>query len=220
MVEYRRIQKAQAGPGPAAVDDNKTMKTCPCCKREVEDDSVYCGYCDKKQPYVEPEPEEHGLSEEEGRPAAPAGWRCGNCGEELEANFDACWKCGAQKPAPEALPAAPAEPESPLLAVRAGDRRLEVYPRKVLVLPAGREGSAYIEPCEIGIPDIVSIEFTNAKDGAVGSMTVNYAAAPADDPGNFVRMSEEVRFPAEAGPEMAEALEVIKRCRMDLDAGR
>jgi len=22
-------------------------------------------------------------------------WTCGSCGEEIEAGFDACWKCGA-----------------------------------------------------------------------------------------------------------------------------
>ena len=26
------------------------------------------------------------------------GWRCGQCGEQLEGQFTACWKCGAAKP--------------------------------------------------------------------------------------------------------------------------
>lgn len=26
------------------------------------------------------------------------GWRCGACGEQLEAQFTACWHCGAERP--------------------------------------------------------------------------------------------------------------------------
>jgi len=25
------------------------------------------------------------------------GWRCGGCSEEIDAQFDACWKCGADR---------------------------------------------------------------------------------------------------------------------------
>jgi hypothetical protein len=28
----------------------------------------------------------------------PASWRCAACGEQLEAQFDECWKCGARRP--------------------------------------------------------------------------------------------------------------------------
>ncbi|MBI2315787.1 MAG: DUF2007 domain-containing protein [Betaproteobacteria bacterium] len=27
-----------------------------------------------------------------------ASWRCSRCGEQLEAQFTACWRCGAEKP--------------------------------------------------------------------------------------------------------------------------
>ncbi|MGQ0722472.1 MAG: putative signal transducing protein [Candidatus Eiseniibacteriota bacterium] len=34
-------------------------------------------------------------------PAAPAGtWKCAACGEELEPQFDECWKCGARRSDP------------------------------------------------------------------------------------------------------------------------
>jgi hypothetical protein len=33
-------------------------------------------------------------------PAAPAEtWKCAACGEELELQFDECWKCGTHRPA-------------------------------------------------------------------------------------------------------------------------
>jgi putative signal transducing protein len=33
-----------------------------------------------------------------GRPAKPgAPWTCGRCGERLEAQFTACWRCGAAR---------------------------------------------------------------------------------------------------------------------------
>ena len=33
----------------------------------------------------------------------PAGepWACPQCGEHIEAQFDACWKCGEDRPAAE-----------------------------------------------------------------------------------------------------------------------
>ena len=31
-------------------------------------------------------------------PSDEANWRCPGCGEELEAQFDECWNCGAHKP--------------------------------------------------------------------------------------------------------------------------
>ena len=40
----------------------------------------------------------------EGFLATPAGgvteWSCAECGERLEAQFTACWRCGAQRPPP------------------------------------------------------------------------------------------------------------------------
>jgi hypothetical protein len=32
-------------------------------------------------------------------PPSGAPWRCGGCGEEVEAAFGACWSCGAERPA-------------------------------------------------------------------------------------------------------------------------
>ena len=32
-----------------------------------------------------------------GPPRPVAGWRCAACGEELEPQFDECWKCGARR---------------------------------------------------------------------------------------------------------------------------
>jgi hypothetical protein len=31
-------------------------------------------------------------------PSDAASWRCGVCGERLEAQFDVCWQCGAERP--------------------------------------------------------------------------------------------------------------------------
>jgi hypothetical protein len=31
-------------------------------------------------------------------PPAAGSWQCESCGEELEAQFDECWKCGAKRP--------------------------------------------------------------------------------------------------------------------------
>ncbi len=31
-------------------------------------------------------------------PAVGDAWRCGRCGEEVEAQFTACWSCGAERP--------------------------------------------------------------------------------------------------------------------------
>lgn len=196
------------------------MKICPYCKREIEDDSAFCGYCDKKQPYV---PEETGGEEEaagEETAAVPAGWRCGNCGEQLEDNFDTCWKCGAVKEsaADGQAGAAEGDADGPLLTVWGAGRRLEVSRDRVLITPeVSAGGAAYSSPCEILIKNIVSIEFTNATAAAMGRMDVNYSAAPADDPANAVSMDESVLFGAEANKDMAKALELIKERRAALD---
>ncbi len=31
-------------------------------------------------------------------PSSAPAWRCGACGEHLEAQFDVCWQCGARRP--------------------------------------------------------------------------------------------------------------------------
>lgn len=207
------------------------MKICPNCKRGIDDDSIYCGYCDAKLPYVpgeekdEAEPgEAAGAEDNAAAEAAPAAWRCENCGEQLEENFDTCWKCGSVRARDAEGPAADGADgaAAPLLAVWALDKRVEVYRDKVFIVPSGAPGvsgeAAYVPPCEIPIRDIVSIEFTNAEGAVTGSMAVNYTAAPPDDTADSARMSESVLFDAGADQEMAKALELIKRCRAELDA--
>lgn len=207
------------------------MKTCPNCKRGIDDDSVYCGYCNTKLPYV---PEEEKEEEETGEgagaeakaaaEAAPAVWRCENCGEQLEESFDTCWKCGSVRAKNAEGPAADGGDgaAAPLLAVWALDKRVEVYRDKVLIAPSGTPGAsgeaAYVPPCEILIKDIVSIEFTNAEGAVTGCMAVTYTAAQPDDTADVVSLSESVLFDAGADQEMAKAMELIKRCRADLDA--
>lgn len=200
------------------------MKICPRCKRSIEDDSAYCGYCAAKQTCV---PEEEGAQEAAGAPEAstpaPAVWLCAGCGERLEENFDTCWKCGTVREMDALPPSGGAEgPDEPLMTVWGLGRRVEVYQDKVMIAPSAppvtRGEAAYVSPCEILIRDIVSIEFTNAKDTVMGSMKVNYSAAPADDPSSLQSLEETVLFGAEAGPEMAKALELIKKCRADLES--
>ena len=36
-------------------------------------------------------------AQEEDKPAGPT-WKCSKCGEEVEDQFDECWKCGAERP--------------------------------------------------------------------------------------------------------------------------
>ena len=207
------------------------MKICPNCKRDIEDDSVYCGYCDAKFPYIPEEEKEKGNTGEAAgaednaaAEAAPAVRRCENCGEQLEENFDTCWKCGSVKARDAEGPAADGADgaAAPLLAVWALDKRVEVYRDRVLIVPSGAPGvsgeTAYVPPCEIPIKDIVSIEFTNAEGAVAGCMAVNYTAAPPDDTADVVSRSESALFDAGADQEMARALELIKRCRADLDA--
>lgn len=200
------------------------MKTCPNCKRGVEDDSVYCGYCDAKLPYI---PEAENSGQESGAAvnaagAPPAGWSCENCGEQLEPSFDTCWKCGAVRAKPAEVPDAAGGAAAALLTVWGRDKRLEVLPDKVLVLPSVAQGeagqAAYVPPCEIHIKNIVSIEFTNAKGSVTGGMTVNYTAAPPDDSMDAVHLSESVLFDAAANQEMAKALELIKQRSAVIDA--
>jgi len=204
------------------------MKICPNCKREIDDDSVFCGYCDAKLPY---DPEEEKAEAETGggagpaaAEAAPAAWRCENCGEQLEQNFDTCWNCGSVRVRTAESPAADGAEEAagPLLSVWGLDKRVEVYRDRVLLAPSaapGAEGeAAYVPPCEIFIKDIISVEFTNAEESVAGCMAVNYTAAPPDDPVNAVNMNESVLFNAGTDQEMRKALELIKRCRQDLDA--
>jgi len=201
------------------------MKTCPDCKRSIDDDSIYCGYCSTKQPYV---PEEEKAEEETGGDEAgeaPAAVRsCENCGEPLEPNFDTCWKCGAVMAGAGENPAAgAAEDEAgPVLTVWCLDKRLEVYRDRIFTAPAGTPDTtgeaAYVPPCEILIRNIVSIELTDAEGPVPGLMTVNFTAAPPDDAANAAAMSEYVSFNAGANQEMAKALGLIKQCRKDLDA--
>jgi len=200
------------------------MKICPNCKREIDDDSVYCGYCSAKQPYV-PEAEKDEAEPDDTEAAvkaAPVGWRCANCGEQLEANFDTCWKCGTVRARnAELQPGGEVDASVPILAVWGLDKRLEVYQEKVLVAPSGASGAsgqaAYVAPCEIPIKDIVSIELTSAESGT-GSMVVTYAAASPDDSADIVNMSESVSFNSGEDPEMSKALKMIKQCRAVLDA--
>ncbi|MDO8803123.1 MAG: zinc ribbon domain-containing protein [Elusimicrobiota bacterium] len=201
------------------------MKTCPNCKRSIEDDSVYCGYCSAKQPYV---PEEEKEEEETGggaaAEAATAVRRCENCGEQLEQNFDTCWKCGTVTAGDGESPAAGRAEDAagPVLTVWCLDKRLEVYRDRILTAPAPTPGTtgqaAYVSPCEILIKNIVSIEFTGAEGSIPGCMTVNYTAALPDDTVNVVNMSEYVSFNSGADQEMAKALALVKQCRKDLDA--
>ncbi len=199
------------------------MKVCPKCKRQIDDDSVYCGYCSAKQPYV---PEEEKDEEETGETTpvtAPAGWRCGNCGEQLEDNFDTCWKCGTVKARSVEVPAEAESGEAagPLLTAWGSDNRVDVYPEKVLITPsdaAGASGQAANGArCVIRIKDIVTIEFTSAKESGMGCMAVNFAAAPPDDITNIVYTTESVHFDALAEHEVKKVLELIKKCRADLD---
>jgi len=217
------------------------MKTCPNCGRSVEDDSVYCGYCDTKLPEVPeeeiagpgteagPEAEagpaaEGGADVKSGEAASDAG-RCEKCGEQMDPSFfDTCWNCGAVRagaagPAPAAGEEAAA---APLLTVFGQGKRLEVSPDKVLIVYTGDPGSpgqeGDVPRCEISIKSIVSIELTNAKEAAAGCMTVNFTAAPPDDLRHVMNMSESVPFDAAANQEMAKALELIKRRSAELDA--
>ncbi|MDD5208416.1 MAG: zinc ribbon domain-containing protein [Elusimicrobiales bacterium] len=201
------------------------MKTCPECKRGIDDDSIYCGYCSAKQPYV---PEEEKSEEETGGDAAaeavPAGRSCENCGEQLEPNFDTCWKCGTVMASEGESPAAGKDGDAgePLIAVCGLEKMLEVYRDKLLIAPQGVPGAsgeaAYVSPCEILIKNIVSIELTGAEEFVPGCMTVNFTTAPADDTANVVNMSEYVSFNLGADQEMAKALALVKQCRKDLDA--
>lgn len=34
-------------------------------------------------------------------PSSAPAWRCSACGENLEAQFDVCWQCGARRPEPD-----------------------------------------------------------------------------------------------------------------------
>ena len=205
------------------------MKICPNCKRDIEDDSVYCGYCDAKLPCVPEEEKDEaetgaGAEDNAAAEAAPAVRRCENCGEQLEENFDTCWKCGSVRARDAEGPAADGADgaAAPLLAVWALDKRVEVYRDRVLIVPSGAPGvsgeTAYVPPCEIPIKDIVSIEFTSAEGSVTGCMAVNYTAAPPDDTADVVSRSESALFDAGADQEMAKALELIKRCRADRDA--
>jgi hypothetical protein len=38
------------------------------------------------------------LLRELARPVGGPSWRCAQCGEELEPQFDTCWACGAPRP--------------------------------------------------------------------------------------------------------------------------
>jgi hypothetical protein len=207
------------------------MKTCPNCKRSIEDDSVHCGYCGKKLPYA-PEEEkdgeataqcEAGGDSEAAKKAPPACWRCEKCGEELEASFDTCWKCGAVKtPGDESQAAGEENAAEPLLRVLGLDKRLEVYGEKVLVAPSAAPGlsgqATDVPPREIPIKDILSIELSSPKDSGPGCLKVNYTATTPDDKQNPVSLSETVFFDSGADAEMAKALELIKQCRTDLDS--
>jgi RNA polymerase subunit RPABC4/transcription elongation factor Spt4 len=204
------------------------MKICPDCKRSIDNDSVFCGYCGMKLPYGleegKDEEETGGDDGTENNEAALAVWSCENCGEQLEESFDTCWKCGTVRIKDAESPAAGAAEDSagPLLAVCGMDKRLEVYGDKVLIAPSGAPGAfgqaAYVAPCEIFIKNIISIEFTSAKDSVAGFMVVNYAAVSPDGTAEVVNMSEPVLFDAGAEQEMEKAMALIKRCRADLDA--
>jgi hypothetical protein len=193
------------------------MRACPNCGRDIEDDSVFCGFCDAKLP---PLPEAESGAEAvaavpvaDAAPARPAE-RCEKCGEPLEPGFSACWKCGAQKTS-----GAPGEAASaaalPLITVWGRGKRLDVYPDKLLIAATG-DGAEH--DFEIPIKSIISIEFTSAKGAAAGCMTVNCTAAPSGDRLAAVNVSEPVFFEARANQEMAKALELIKRCSAELDA--
>ena len=200
------------------------MKTCPDCKRAIDDDSIYCGYCSAKQPYVPEEEKDEEETVEAAVEAAPAGWRCENCGEQLEQNYDTCWKCGTVRTMDSESPAADGAgaAEAPLLVVGGLGKRLEVYPDKVITGPMGAPGvsgeAAYVPPCEILIKDIVSIEFTEAGEFAPGCMAVNYTSARTDETEKGLNMSESLSFEAGGELEIAKAMALIKRCRADLDA--
>jgi Putative prokaryotic signal transducing protein len=43
--------------------------------------------------------EEYSSSEASASGLEDQGWRCPACGEQLEAQFSECWKCGASRPA-------------------------------------------------------------------------------------------------------------------------
>ena len=198
----------------------------------MEDDSVYCGYCDTKLPEVlegkKPEPGAEAGPVTEAAPeaeAAPAEGRCEKCGEQLDPSFfDTCWNCGAVR-AVTAEPEAAAGEEAaaaPLLTVFGQGKRLEVSPEKILIVytgdPDAAGQAAEVPRCEISIKSIVSIELTNAKEAAAGCMTVNFTAAPPDDILRVMNMSESVFFDAAANQEMSKALELIKRRSAELDA--
>lgn len=194
------------------------MKTCPACKRSIDDDSVYCGYCSAKQPYIPEEEKEEEETVGDAAEADAAVRRCENCGELLEENFDTCWKCGTVMTSGGDSPAA-----GPIMTVWCLEKKLEIYRDRILTAPvvnpdaAGQ--AAYVPPCEILIKNIVSIELAGAEGSAPGCMTVNFTMEPPDDTANVVNMSEYVSFNPGTDQEMAKALALIKRCRSDLDAG-
>lgn len=80
----------------------RTPNPCPNCGFDNDNDSSFCGKCGK--PVTPSEPQEPAAKTADKasepdpaeRPASPR-WRCGNCGESLEATFDICWKCGTQR---------------------------------------------------------------------------------------------------------------------------
>ena len=133
------------------------MKICPKCKRSIEDDSAYCGYCAARQTYApEVEGDEEAAAVQESPAPAPAVRHCAGCGERLEENFDTCWKCGTVRER-DALPSSGGaeDPDEPLMTVWGLGRRVEVYQDKVLIAPSAapvaQGEAAYVSPCEIRI---------------------------------------------------------------------
>ncbi len=202
------------------------MKICPNCKRSLDDDSAYCGYCDTKLPYVPEEEEEApgGGAGLKNNSAPPVSRRCENCGEPLEENFDTCWKCGAVavSGAESRTAGVKRAAAAPIMSVCGLAKTLEVYPDRIFIATSGIADmsglTGYVAPCEIPIKDISYIQFTSTKEAVVGNLVVNYTVQPPEDTADAVSLSESVLFGAEAEQEMAAVPELIKRCRTELDA--
>lgn len=89
-------------PAPAPVQpEEEVPNPCPACGYDNDDDARFCGKCGipvaPREPAAGGTPPQKAAEPDPGdKPAAPT-WRCGSCGERLEAAFDTCWKCGTAR---------------------------------------------------------------------------------------------------------------------------
>lgn len=96
----KKIPDPDPGPGAEAEQEaGRSPNPCPNCGFDNDDDAGFCGKCGKPVTPREQEPEGTAVRAEPDsadKPDSPP-WRCGSCGERLEATFDICWKCGTRR---------------------------------------------------------------------------------------------------------------------------